>query len=86
MTESQLDAICERLSIAMVSALQQARSVSDSEHYDHHLWVTKRIKREQARIVFWEAMLEHVAKWGSISLVSAVFYAFWLYVKVEIHK
>lgn len=86
MNESQLNAICERLSIAMVSALQQARSVSDSEHYDHHLWVTKRIKREQARIVFWEAMLEHAVKWGVVSVVSAMFYAFWLYIKVEIRK
>ena len=86
MTEAQLDAICERLSIAMVSALQQARSVSDSEHYDHHLWVTKRIKREQARIVFWEAMFEHTVKWGVVSVVSAMFYAFWLYIKVEIRR
>jgi len=86
MTEHQLDAICERLSHAMVSALQQARSVSDSEHYDHHLWVTKRIKREEEKTKFWKAMLEHTVKWGVVSVLTAVFYAVWLYVKMEIRK
>ena len=84
MTEQELEKVCEKLSLAMVTALQQYRGVSDSEHYDHHLWVTQRIKREQTRAKFWQAMLEHVAKWGAVSIVSAVFYAFWLYVKHEV--
>jgi hypothetical protein len=85
-TDDQLEAVCEKLSIAMVNALQQARSVSDSEHYDHHLWVTQRIQREQARAKFWTAMLEHVAKWGSVSVLSCIFYAIWLYIKQEIRR
>ena len=84
MTESQLEQICERLSISIVTALEQARSVSDSEHYDHHLWVSQRIQREQALTKFWKAMFEHVMKWGAVSVVSCVFYAVWLYLKHEI--
>ena len=28
----------------------------------------------------------HAVKWGVVSVVSAMFYAFWLYIKVEIRK
>lgn len=68
----------EHLAIAIAKALQQARSVSDSEHYDHHVWITERIKRERAWREFWEKMLEHAAKWGMISIVSGLFYALYL--------
>lgn len=74
MTEDQV----EHLSLAIAKALQQARSVSDSEHYDHHVWITERIERERAWRKFWENMAEHVAKWGMISVVSGLFYAAWL--------
>lgn len=68
----------EALAIAIAKALQQARSVSDSEHYDHHVWITERINRERAWREFWEKMLEHAAKWGMISLLSGIFYALYL--------
>ncbi len=68
----------ERLSIAIARALQQARSVSDSEHYDHHVWITEQIARERAARKFWEALRDHVIKWGAISIVSTTGYAFYL--------
>ena len=71
----------ERFAKIMANAFQQARSVSDSEHYDHHRWLAERIKREQAKRQFWEDMQGHVAKWGAISIISGVFYAIWLGVK-----
>ena len=83
-TEQQLEALCEKLSLAMVNALQQSRSVSEAEHYDHHLWVSQRIERDRARTKFWQAMFEHVMKWGAVSVVSCVFYAVWLYLKHEL--
>lgn len=58
--------------------LQQARSVSDSEHYDHHRWITAKIARENAMRAFWEDMRKHVIKWGAVSLVSGIGYALWL--------
>lgn len=61
--------------------LQQARSVSDSVHFDHHMWLTERIAEDKARRVFWERMTEHVVKWGIISVLSALFYALYLGVK-----
>ena len=66
------------LTRAMVKALQQARSVSDSEHYDHHQWIALKIKTERARAAFWDQMLQHVVKWGVISIISAVVYACYL--------
>lgn len=68
----------EHLAIAIAKALQQARSVSDSEHYDHHVWITERINREKAWREFWEKMRDHVAKWGAVSVLSAIVYALWL--------
>lgn len=68
----------EMLAVAIAKALQQARSVSDSEHFDHHVWITERIKRDKASREFWEKMRDHVAKWGIISVLSFLFYALWL--------
>lgn len=70
------------LAAAIARALQQARSVSDSEHFDHHKWITEKIKTEQWRAQFWKKMLEHVVKWGVISVISAGVYALWLGVRV----
>lgn len=67
-------------------AMQQMRSVSDSEHYDHHRWLTERIERDQARRLFWEEMQKHVAKWGSVAILSFIFYGIWLAAKEAIHK
>ena len=81
------DGDVERLAIAIAKALQQARSVSDSEHFDHHAWITKRIAREEERIKFWTQMREHAAKWGIISVLSGLFYAMWLgIVQMVAHK
>lgn len=74
MTEEQM----EQFALALAKALQQARSVSDSEHYDHHVWITERINREKAWREFWEKMRDHVAKWGAVSVLSAIGYALWL--------
>lgn len=68
----------EKLAVAIGKALQAARSVSDSEHYDHHRWITGKMKAEQARAAFWEKMLEHAAKMGVWSVITAVGYAAWL--------
>lgn len=72
----------EILATAIAKALQQARSVSDSEHYDHHQWITERIEREKTWRKFWEKMTEHLANWGMISLISGLLYALWLGVKL----
>ena len=71
----------EKLSLAFAQALQQARSVSDSEHYDHHKWISERIKHDQMRTIFWEKLYEHLAGWGAVAVLSVVFYAVWLYLK-----
>lgn len=68
----------ERMAAALARALQQARSVSDSEHYDHHTWIKQKIESEKARTEFWTAMLAHVLKWGAITILSGAFYAMYL--------
>jgi hypothetical protein len=86
MSESELEQVCEKLSFAMVRAMQQSRSVSDSEHYDHHLWVTVHIEKEKQRTEFYNALLSHVVKWGSVSVLTAIFYAMWLALKSELRR
>lgn len=86
MTNENIEEICEKLSVAMVKALQQSRSVSDSEHYDHHLWVQTHIEKEKTRTAFYKMMIDHVAKYGAISIVTGLFYAVWLFLKHELQK
>lgn len=75
------EADAEVLAIAVAKALQQARSVSDSEHYDHHRWITERIESEKAKRLFWEDMHKHAIKWGMISVFTGLAYALWLGIK-----
>ena len=74
----------ERLSVAIARALQQSRSVSDSEHFDHHKWISAKIERENAMREFWQDMSAHVSKWGAISLITGMAYALWLGVKAAV--
>lgn len=71
----------EKLAIIFAKTLQQARSVSDSEHYDHHRWISERIKRDQNKSLFWEKLYEHLAAWGAVAVISVIFYALWLYLR-----
>ncbi len=73
------------MAIAIARALQQARSVSDSEHYDHHIWITEKIKRERMEMerhrsaaLFWQRMHGHAVSWGMASVLTAALYAAWL--------
>lgn len=79
-TEADADMLAQKFA----EKLQQSRSVSDSEHYDHHRWITARIERENAWKAFWEDMRRHVAKWGAISIISSIGYALYLGVKAVI--
>lgn len=65
----------EHLATAIAKALQQARSVSDSEHYDHHRWIVQQIEKDRERAAFWRAMQTHVAKAGAWSVLTALGYA-----------
>ena len=76
----------EILAIAIAKALQQARSVSDSEHFDHHQWISEKIKTEQWRAAFWRQLVEHCVKWGMVSAISVTGYALWLWVKVLVKQ
>lgn len=80
------EADADTLARAMVRALQQARSVSDSEHFDHHRWIVLKMKTERRRAEFWEKMFEHLVKVGAASVLSAAIYALYLGVKVLLQR
>lgn len=86
MTREDQEAFAEVLSMAMVRALQQGRSVSDSEHFDHHQWIKAKMDAERARAAFWGEMAKHAAKLGIASLITSVGFAFYLGVKQIIHN
>ncbi len=79
------DEDAEKLAQKFAEKLQAARSVSDSEHYDHHRWITERIDSEKARRKFYEQMAEHAIKWGMLSVLTGLFYAIWLGIKAWLH-
>lgn len=66
--------------------LQQARSVSDSEHYNHHSWITKQIEKEEARTKLYNELTKHVIKWGILGVLSFLFYAVWLAAREGLHR
>lgn len=72
----------ESLAIAIGKALQQARSVSDSEHFDHHQWITAKIKREEVRRLFYERLTTHLINWGMVGVLSGTLYALYLGVRI----
>lgn len=73
------EADAEKFAVIFARVMQQARSVSDSEHYDHHRWITAQIQAEQERKKFWQDMRAHVTRWGMIGaltgLASACYFA-----------
>ena len=76
----------QSLAVAIAKALQQSRSVSDSEHFDHHVWITGQIEKDKRRAKFWEEMTTHVAKFGAWSIITGSVYAMWLGFKDLLHK
>lgn len=73
--------IAEAAAIAAVKAIQEAKFVSDQDHYNHHNWIAAKIKSEEARAAFFVELTKHVAKWGTIGVISALFYGLWLVAK-----
>lgn len=47
-------------------------------HEAHHRWIEEQIQRDKWKTLFWQKMALHVAKWGSVSLLSAIGYAAYL--------
>lgn len=64
--------------MAAVKALQEAKFISDQDHYNHHAWIASRVKAEEARTEFMRELTKHVAKWGTIGVLSCVFYGLYL--------
>lgn len=69
---------------AVVAALDARRNVTDEEHAKHHLYIDLLIKREERRTEFWHELGRHVAKWGAISVLTAVFYGLWLVLQMKL--
>lgn len=55
----------DRIALAVARALQGARSVSDSEHWDHHQWISAQKLKEQQRAQFYADLRMYLAKRGA---------------------
>lgn len=73
LTEENIELLAQRFA----EKLQQARSVSDSEHYDHHAWIAKQIKREEAWTELYIDARKSLVRWGLIGMVGFILYAVW---------
>lgn len=78
--------IADAAALAAVKALQQAKFISDSDHYNHHNWISSKIKSEEARAELFDELRKHVAKWGTIGVISFVFYGIYLAAKQGLGK
>lgn len=76
----------EMMAQKFAEKLQQARSVSDSEHYDHHAWIAKRISAEEERKKFYSDLGDRLAEksiWGLLVVLGLLL---WHGVEVIIKK
>lgn len=78
--------IADAAALAAVKALQQAKFISDNDHYNHHNWISAKIKSEESRAALFDELTKHVAKWGTIGVISFIFYGLYLAVKQGIGK
>lgn len=76
----------EMIAQKFAEKLQQARSVSDTEHYAHHRWIAKQIERDEARTRLFDELTKHVMKWGIIGVVSFIFYGAYLAARAGLLK
>lgn len=53
-------------------------TIEDELHEAHHRWIEAQIQKEKWRSKFWEKMAVHAAKWGVVSVLSALGYAVYL--------
>lgn len=82
MTEQQMEMLAKKFA----ETLQQSRSVSDSEHFDHHQWIAKRIIAEDARKKFYTSLSERLAEKSLWALIGVVGVLLWYGVGVAIKK
>lgn len=76
----------ELIGIAVARALQQARSVSDSEHWDHHRWITTRMEADKERAQLYRDLRGHLAKSGAWAVVAVIGTLIYMGVKEALKK
>ena len=73
--------IADAAARAAVTALKEANMLSDTDHHNHHNWIASQIKKDEARIAMYDELTKHVAKWGSVGVLSSIFYGLYLVFK-----
>jgi len=68
-----------KIAAAVVKALNESRTIDPETHHEHHEFITVMKRREAKRAQMYEAVTLHLAKFGSVALMSAVFVAIWFY-------
>ena len=66
---------------ALVTALNANRDVENIRHKEDHDFMYLLRKREERKQELWEAVKIHLAKWGSVGLITGLLAAIWLYAK-----
>jgi hypothetical protein len=65
MTKEEQKEFAEMIAQSFAEKLQQSRSVSDTEHWDHHQWIAAQKQKEIERAKFWADLRDYLAKRGA---------------------
>lgn len=80
------DMIARAAAKAAITALQEIKFISDQDHHEHHSWIASKIRSEEARVELFKELTKHIAKWGTLGVLSFIFYGIYLATKDGLSK
>ena len=69
----------EKIAVAVVEALESKRQINQDTHHQHHDYIETLIIKENRLAEAWDQVKMHVAKFGSLGVVTFVAWACWHY-------
>jgi hypothetical protein len=81
----------EALAVAIAKILDDKHGemycpLNPQRRREDHEWILKRRRHEEAKTAMYNALSLHLAKWGMVGVLSAVFYALWLAFKIQVMR
>lgn len=74
----------QRVAAALSEILNERRSVEETEHAEHHLFIREQIERERERREMYADLRRHLVKWGAVGVISFFGMAAWYWVRNHI--
>jgi hypothetical protein len=70
---------------AIIAAFEAFRSVPHEEHREHHEFISHWIERQRRKEEIFEKVKAQLAGWGVITMLGAIGYTVWEWLKRNMH-